>query len=456
MSDDSEQHRAQAYNGYWRKHHATPDAELTEVGPGTPCGEYMRRFWHPVALSSQLTDIPHPVRILGEDLVVFRDLRGRVGVLHRLCSHRRTSLEYGIISERGIRCCYHGWLFDIDGRILETPGESESSRIRETLCQGAYMVREIGGIVFAYMGPPEDVPEFPLLDTLKIAGNELVPYLIDYPCNWLQVAENPMDPFHSVFLHTRVTRAHFGAAWGAMPIIEWHAMPDNVGIWLTNARFWEGYIWVRVAETLLPNLAQPPDIYQNPDQEKIFPRVGITKWTVPVDDTHCQIIGWRHFGAELDLGGKGDRDKVGINSVDFLGQTGNERSYEEAVRAPSDYEAQISQGPIAEHSLETLGRTDTGVAMLRRTLRRNIRALAKGKLPLPPERNADGHVPSMAGDVILWAPRLEGREEPQAALARTIGKAIWETRLLSAQGRRRQVEASARQALQDVEQAIFE
>jgi hypothetical protein len=291
---------------------------------------------------------------------------------------------------------------------------------------------------------------------LKIAGNELVPYLIDYPCNWLQVAENPMDPFHSVFLHTRVTRAHFGAAWGAMPIIEWHAMPDNVGIWLTNARFWEGYIWVRVAETLLPNLAQPPDIYQNPDQEKIFPRVGITKWTVPVDDTHSQIIGWRHFGAELDLGGKGDRDKVGINSVDFLGQTGNERSYEEAVRAPSDYEAQISQGPIAEHSLETLGRTDTGVAMLRRTLRRNIRALAKGKLPLPPERNADGHVPSMAGDVILWAPRLEGREEPQAALARTIGKAIWETRLLSAQGRRRQVEASARQALQDVEQAIFE
>jgi nitrite reductase/ring-hydroxylating ferredoxin subunit len=450
MSAEPEPHRAQAYNGYWRKHHAPPDAELTQVGPGTPCGEYMRRFWQPVALSSQLTDIPHPIRILGEDLVAFRDLQGRVGVLHRLCSHRRTSLEYGIIAERGIRCCYHGWLFDIDGRILETPGESPTSRIRDTLCHGAYMAREVGGIVFAYLGPPDAVPAFPVLDTFEIAGNELVPYLIDYPCNWLQVAENPMDPFHSVFLHTRVTRAHFGPAWGAMPIVEWHAMPGNVGVWLTNARFWNGYFWLRTAEILLPNFAQPPDIYQDPDREKLFPRVGISKWTVPVDDTHTQIIAWRHFGPELDLRGKGDRAKVGINRVDFLGQTGNERSHAEAVRAPSDYEAQISQGPIAEHALETLGRTDTGVAMLRRALRRNIRALAGGLLPPAPELNADGHVPSMAGDVILRAPQLELNAERQAALARTIGQVIWDTRLLGAQERRREIALRSRQALHDL------
>ena len=111
-----------AYRGYERTQlghsptqSGTEGRELTHVGPGTPCGEYLRRFWHPVALSSQLKDLPLAIRILGEDLVAFRDLAGDVGVLHRQCSHRRTSLEYGVIAEHGIRCCYHGWLFDIDG-----------------------------------------------------------------------------------------------------------------------------------------------------------------------------------------------------------------------------------------------------------------------------------------------------------------------------------------------------
>ena len=171
-----------------------------------------------------------------------------------------------------------------------------------------------------------------------------MPYLIDYPCNWLQVAENPMDPFHSVFLHTRVTRAHFNPAWGAMPVVEWHPFEDRTGIYLTNVRRWEDFIWVRTAEVLLPAIAQPPDIYQNPDREKFFPGVGITKWTVPVDDTHCRIIAYRHFGAELDLDGKGDRSKVGLNKVDFVGQTGVERSFEEGQAMPGDYEAQVSQG----------------------------------------------------------------------------------------------------------------
>ncbi len=187
-----------------------------------------------------------------------------------------------------------------------------------------------------------------------------MPYIIDYPCNWLQVTENPMDPFHSVFLHTRISRAHFNAAWGAMPIVEWHVMPDKTGVWLTNTRVWGEYLWVRTAESLTPTFAQPPDIFQNPDREKFFTRVGISKWVLPVDNTHCQIIGWRHFGEELDLGGKGDRSAVGIGKVDFLGQTGTERSYAEAQREPSDYEAQTGQGAITIHALETLGKTDTG------------------------------------------------------------------------------------------------
>src|SRR5512134_3602112 len=107
------------FDGYARRETPAPDAELTHVGPGTPGGEYLRRFWHPVAFSHELRDLPHRVRILGEDLVLFRDCSGRTGLLKLHCCHRLASLEYGLVSERGIRCCYHGWLFDIDGRILE-------------------------------------------------------------------------------------------------------------------------------------------------------------------------------------------------------------------------------------------------------------------------------------------------------------------------------------------------
>lgn len=103
-------------------------------------------------------------------------------------------------------------------------------------------------MVFAWMGPPDAIADFPIYDTLDQLNNEMVPYSIDYPCNWLQVAENPMDPFHSVFLHTRVTRAHFNPAWGAMPVVEWHNMDGNSGIYLTNTRRWKDYLWVRTAE----------------------------------------------------------------------------------------------------------------------------------------------------------------------------------------------------------------
>ena len=160
-----------SYAGYETRLSAHPDAELTQVGPGTPCGDYLRRFWHPVALSSQLHDLPLAIRVLGEDLVLFRDLGGRTGLLHKHCSHRRASLEYGIITERGIRCCYHGWLYDVDGRILETPGEPEQSNIKDHLRHGAYPTKEYKGLVFTYMGAPEKTPAFPIYDTFELPGD---------------------------------------------------------------------------------------------------------------------------------------------------------------------------------------------------------------------------------------------------------------------------------------------
>jgi tert-butyl alcohol monooxygenase / tert-amyl alcohol desaturase len=145
--------KAGPFDGYRRRDVPPADPELTEVGPGTPCGEYLRRFWQPVAFARELTLAPLRARILGEDLVVFRDRGGRVGVLHLHCAHRGTSLEFGIPLERGIRCCYHGWVYDVDGRCLETPGEPAGSRLRERIWQGAYPTHEFAGLVFAYLGP---------------------------------------------------------------------------------------------------------------------------------------------------------------------------------------------------------------------------------------------------------------------------------------------------------------
>ena len=147
-----------SYSGHARRESHEPDAELTRTGAGTPMGEYMRRFWQPVCLSSELTEVPKAIRILGEDLVAFRDGSGRIGVMHRHCAHRGASLEFGIIAQRGIRCCYHGWHYDVDGTLLDAPCETDATRLKQTVCQGAYPAFERDGLVFAYMGPADQRP----------------------------------------------------------------------------------------------------------------------------------------------------------------------------------------------------------------------------------------------------------------------------------------------------------
>ena len=130
------------------------DKELTRVGPGTPAGEYLRRFWHPVAHVAQLTDVPLALKVMGEELVCFEDKSGRLGLVEAHCPHRGTSLEYGKIEERGIRCCYHSWLIDIDGKILETPGEPENSTLKDRLYHGAYPAMEFRGPGLRLHGTP--------------------------------------------------------------------------------------------------------------------------------------------------------------------------------------------------------------------------------------------------------------------------------------------------------------
>jgi hypothetical protein len=188
-----------------------------------------------------------------------------------------------------------------------------------------------------------------------------------------------MDPWHTVFLHARVTDIHFGDTWGIAPVTKFHEKGHKVYATLTYRV--ESMIWVRTQETISPSFSQVGAWWETGREEKYFKRASITKWTIPHDDDHCMIIAWRSFGDEIDPEGHGSREDCGKNKVDFPGQTGAE-PYEYRQRHPNDYEAQVSQGAINPHAAENLKSTDKGVFYLRRKLRKGIRAVQQGeKLP---------------------------------------------------------------------------
>ena len=355
------------YSAYLHRERPGEDEELTRVGPGTPCGEYLRRFWQPIIRSSELTDLPQRLRILGEDLVVFRDKRGAIGLLELYCPHRGTSLEFGLIGEKGIRCCYHGWLFDVDGTILETPGEPADSTLKERLFHGAYPVHEHEGLVFAYMGPPEKRPAFPVLDTYHLPGYKLIARVPTvWECNWLQVKENSMDPAHLAFLHTLPGSEGFTA--DLKELGEWDWMETPIGMVYVDTRREGDRVWVRVADFILPNIHQFPPNADPMAQRNSINRPLATTWAVPLDDTHTMQIGYYHApgGRELRRGAGFGQDAS--------------RPYKERQRVPGDYDAQVSiHGGVARHGLEHLAATDRGVTMMRNMIRRGIRAVRNGE-----------------------------------------------------------------------------
>jgi nitrite reductase/ring-hydroxylating ferredoxin subunit len=407
------------YGLYNRRRLPAEDAELTHVGPDTPCGEYLRRFWQPVAMASELGALPVALRIMGEDLVLFRDKGGRVGLLDRHCCHRGTSLEYGIVEERGLRCCYHGWKFDVDGAILDTPGEPAESKIKEKTFQGAYPALEFGGLVFAYMGPPALKPAFPYYDVYDQPDNKMVPYSLTYPCNWLQIFENAMDPAHGVFLHTRISFEHFAPAWGKLPVTEFRETPLGM-IYITSRRV-DDLVWVRMNDIMLPNIVQAGAIWEAGDKPKAFTRAGLTRWNVPIDDTHTLVIGLRHFNAGVnDPQGRSVEALCGKETVDFMGQTG-ERPYAERQRVPGDFDAQVSQRPIAIHALEHLGTTDRGVSMLRRLVRTGLRAVQDGAEPHCVRGAPDTVISTYCHDSVVRLPDAGADDDARLrALGRTM------------------------------------
>lgn len=353
----------------------THDADLTEVGRGTPMGELLRRYWHPVAVSADATLAPRLVRALGEDLILFRDEAGTPGLLHPRCAHRGASLYYGKVEARGIRCCYHGWLFDAQGHCLDQPCEPNGGEHRHSVRQPWYPLKEQYGLLWAYMGPIERMPLLPRYSLLETLDDDEVldtddrsiggggPVVLDF--NWFQHLENVLDPFHVAILHASFSGTQFVPAMAQMPDCEFTEQLG--GVRLTSFRDLEdGQRLRRVSEVVSPTLRIVP----SPRLD--LGRCAILGWVLPLDDTHFRVYSVGRVKQ------RGDLQKLRSR---MNGKLWEELSEEEHQVYPGDYESQKSQGDITWHNHEHLRQSDRGIVMLRRFMRQQMALVADGGDP---------------------------------------------------------------------------
>ena len=358
-----------------------PNKLLTEVGPGTGLGELMRRYWHPVAASDSVTATPRRVRILGEDLVLFRDRKGRPGLLYPRCMHRGTTLYYGKVEDEGIRCCYHGWLFAVDGQCLDQPCEPNRGLRRDLARQPWYPVQEQYGLVFAYMGPPEKMPVLPRYDILEDLkpGERLASCVGGWgstgdksldvvPYSWLHMCDNIMDPYHVYVLHSTFTGAQFHPDFGVMPKKVDFTYVDHGVCYSAIREMPDGRTFDRVSSYLLPNIMSVPPTMDLRERRSVS-----MSWVVPVDDSHyIQVMIEKVAGAS----------RFDAPRPSAIGKGWGDMTEEERRDLPNDYEAQAGQGTISLHSEEHLAMSDRGIVMQRRLLTKQIEHVQKGGDPL--------------------------------------------------------------------------
>ena len=392
------------FRGYYQSQTSKIDETIAFIEPGTPCGEFFRRYLQPVALTTEIGKLPLSVRILGENLVLFRTTKGNIGLVHQQCPHRRASLVFGRCEEEGIRCCYHGWLFATDGEILETPGESSDAEpaknVRARLRLGAYPVIEFNGLVFTYMGPPDEIPEFPHYDSFFIPGITTRPYRVNYNCNWLQVLDAIMDPIHTSFLHSQNSGAQFSEGLGEIGELE--IFEKGIQFLGSNTRRVNDYVWIRVNELILPNFTQAGAAFAaDGTRTRLFGRSSFTRWVVPVDNTHSMSLAWGNFGE------RGDPEKYNSQEGCELIEQGEivNRTLEERQNSPSDAEAVEGMGPISAHRGEHLMPTDRGISLYRRKIRQLIQDLTNGKRMPQPQQISGEAVRTNGQDTILLMPQ---------------------------------------------------
>ncbi len=365
---------------------AEDNALLTQVGPGTPCGQLLRNYWMPVAVASELTeDKPTKrIRLMGETLVLFKDGQGRIGLLPERCPHRHASLYYGFAEDDGLRCAYHGWKFNVDGECIEQPFERPNSRMREKACLKSYPVQQLSGLLFAYLGP-EPAPLLPRWETLvRKDGIRNIIVLPVHNNNWLQAQENSHDPTHTYWLHAKLYRRALKdrpeelKKWEAD--LAYFGRPiDSFEFELCREPAWTGIRKIRTYGGDRPEKeAGHPAIFPNiliaPQQRFIT-----THFRVPMDDTHTAIY-WVEFLPNEDGSISEQRDEdIPVTFMEHPKQEDGDYRLDHFVY--QDLMAWETQGEIADRTTEMIGASDTGVVMFRKLLREQIDKVQAGEEP---------------------------------------------------------------------------
>jgi 5,5'-dehydrodivanillate O-demethylase len=358
---------------------------LTRVGPGTPMGELFRRYWLPVAASVEIgAGDARPVRLLGEDLALFRTTTGELGLLDARCPHRGTSLAYGHADDRAVRCPYHGWAFGPDGACVELTTLVSRDRLREQMATTAYSARELGGLVFAYLGPDPApaLPHFDLFvadDALRDIGRAVI------PCNWLQIMENSVDPVHLEWLHgrylgdTRRARGEPAPDRYARKHVEIGFDEFEYGI--IKRRVLEGGSradddWAVGHPLVFPNLLRVGSDRQHRFQIR-----------VPVDDTHT-LHWW--YSCYFPAPGQAPvaQAEIPVYEVPFRDEHGFLTDFVDG----GDIMTWVTQGAVADRTREHLVDTDRGIVMYRRMLGEQAARVAEGLDPLGVSRDRDESV----------------------------------------------------------------
>jgi len=401
---------------------------ITLTGPGTPGGEMMRRYWHPVALSEELeADVPLPLTIMSEELVLFRGPDGAPQLIGRYCPHRSVDLSYGRVEAGGLRCLYHGWVMNGLGRCVQQPGEPAGSTFKDKIRTTAYPCREAGGMIFTYMGPGKP-PRLPNLPFLRCKPEQVFAIKFHQACNYLQANEGNIDPQHLSFLHVvpslrnqLIPAANDLIAGDAAPTIENEETPYGQRIFTTRKTGPESK-YVRITNFIMPNAAAfdgLPPIGSMADLGKT--NLGYqVHYHVPIaDDEHWKYtVIYRHQG-ELD---KESIRKVFFGELDenyYLPRQRENRFLQsrDEMRRNETYSgfgknfydhdtfAVETQGRIMDRSNEHLGTTDRPVITMRRQLLKAVDDVLKGKDPLFVERDANSDA---AAELVVRSDTLPG------------------------------------------------
>jgi 5,5'-dehydrodivanillate O-demethylase len=339
-------------------------------------GDLLRRYWQPIAAASDLDDRwTKRVRVMSEDLVLFKDRTGRFGLIAEACPHRRASLAYGIPEQDGIRCPYHGWKFDGAGSCLEQPNEPEESTFKDKVSTAGYPVQVVAGLIFAYMGP------LPAPIMTKLDGYVAEPAIrliatAVIPCNWLQIQENSVDPVHSEWLH-----GHFAEFVAEQKGVRYAFSGHHVKIAFDEKPY--GIVKRRLKEGQSEDcsdwrIGHPlvfPNILAVGSDEPAWKTYEF-QIRVPMDDTHTKHFWFTAFAPNKDV----DVDDALLKKAHVFEVPVNNGEYETAEA--QDVLAWSTQGGIADRSLEHLGSTDRGVTMFRNMLKRELKKIEGGEDPM--------------------------------------------------------------------------